>query len=328
MNIVNLENWYLKNHRKLAFRENHHPYYIWVSEIMLQQTQVDTVIPYFKRFIKTYPSVFDLAKASEDALYHLVQGLGYYRRFKHMHQAAKVIVEKHQGIFPKTYKEIIALPGIGEYSVGAIMSIAFNQPVSATDGNVIRVLSRVYNIDKDMRLEKHKKDIKTINQSLIVNGRPAIYTQALMELGALICRPKKPLCDSCPIQKDCLAYGLNRQEDLPVLSKKPKKKKVHYKTLVIQEGDYTYLRKRTERLLGGMYEFPQFDQELPINYEVIKHFGEVKHVFTHLIWVMDIYKVQSISKPLDGWIKVKLADIKNYPMSVAHKKVLKQVYDF
>lgn len=326
MNINKLETWYTNNHRKLAFRGTKDPYHIWVSEIMLQQTQVDTVIPYFKRFIKTYPSIFDLAKTSEESLYHLVQGLGYYRRFKHMQQAAQIIVEKYQGVFPKTYKELISLPGIGKYSVGAIMSIAFDQPVSATDGNVIRVLSRVFNIDKDMRLDRHKSEIASINQSLIVDAHPSIYTQALMELGAMICKVKQPKCLECPIRKDCLAYQLNKQEVLPFLSKKPKKKVIYYKTLVIQDADTIYLRKRKEMLLGGMYEFPQFDGDIPFEYVIDQTYGRVKHVFTHLVWEMDVYKVHTLSKPMKDWVKVKQQDIIDYPMSTAHKKIFNKVF--
>lgn len=327
MNVKKLENWYLKHHRKLPFRETNNPYHIWVSEIMLQQTQVDTVIPYFKRFIKTYPTVYDLAKTDLDSLFNLIQGLGYYRRFKHMHQAAQIIVDHHSGVFPDTYQALIALPGIGEYSAGAIMSIAFNQPVSATDGNVIRVISRVFNIDKDMRVEKHKKEIKAINQAYIKDANPSIYTQAMMELGALICKPKQPMCHRCPLKEDCQAYQLDKQERLPTLSKKAKKKLIQYKTFVIVDGEDIYLRRRTELLLGGMYEFPQYEGEIPFEYDVLEIYENIKHVFTHLIWVMMVYKVRLESKPLGEWEKIPLSQINNHPMSIAHKKVLKTVFD-
>jgi A/G-specific adenine glycosylase len=321
LNIEKLETWYIKNHRKLPFRETKDPYHIWVSEVMLQQTQVDTVIPYFKRFIKTFPTVNHLAKTDEETLFNLIQGLGYYRRFKNMHQAAQMIVDQYQGIFPSTYDEIIKLPGIGAYSVGAIMSIAFNQPVSATDGNVIRVLSRLYDIEKDMRLTKHNNEISQLNQSLIINAHPHVYTQAMMELGALICKPKQPLCDACPLKQTCKAYELGKVDQLPILSKKPKKKTHRFKTFIIRHNDVVYLRKRTEKLLGGMYEFPQFSGDIPFNFKPIKDIGHVKHIFTHLIWEMDVIEVELVSKPLDEWVPISLAELNQYPMSTAHKKV-------
>lgn len=327
MNIKKLEAWYLNHHRKLPFRESRDPYQIWVSEIMLQQTQMDTVIPYFKRFMQTYPTIESLAKTDQESLYKEIQGLGYYRRFKNMLKAAKVIVSDHQGIFPKEHKQLLKLPGIGEYTAGAIMSIAYNKPFHATDGNVIRVLSRVYLINDDMRIEKNKKQIKQINQGLLEQATPYIYTQAIMELGALICKPNQPLCSSCPISDGCLAYKNKVVDQYPFISKAKKKKTIHYHVYVIEDGDSLYLRKRNQTLLGGMYEFPQYEKgiEPPFDYKKLETLKSVKHVFTHLIWQMDVYRVELLSAAQEDWYLVKKNQIHEYPMAQAHKKIANQI---
>lgn len=328
LNIDKLQAWYIENHRQLPFRETHDAYQIWVSEIMLQQTQVDTVIPYFERFINKYPTVNDLAETAEETLLHLVQGLGYYRRFKNMLKAAKIIQKDYDGYFPKAYAAIKSLPGVGNYTAGAISSIAYNLPVSATDGNVIRVLSRFFDIEKDMRLEKNKKEIESINQQLIEEAKPQIYTQAIMELGALVCKPQNPLCSECPLNNECIALQSNKQEVLPYLSKKPKQKKIKYNTFIIVIDGQLVLRKRTESLLGGMYEFPQFESNIPFEYQITHEIGLVKHVFTHLIWEMNVLEIKLQSELMTDWILVPLANIEKYPMSTAHKKIIKKWTNF
>ncbi|QWC00317.1 A/G-specific adenine glycosylase [Mycoplasmatota bacterium] len=322
-----LEKWYKNNKRELPFRKTSNPYYIWVSEIMLQQTQVETVIPYFNHFIKVYPTVNSLANTNEDTLLSHVQGLGYYRRFKNMLKAAKTICNDFNGGFPTSYKDLIHLSGIGEYTAGAIMSIAYHKPFAATDGNVIRVISRVYNINEDMRLEKNKKLVKKINQDLIEDSNPSVFTQALMELGALICRPKNPKCEICPLLENCIAYSLNLQNTLPKLSRKKDKKVMHYHVFIIEEDDCIYLRKRTEKLLGGMYEFPQYDlgHELEFTYNIVEEIGNFKHIFTHLIWEMKVTKIDLKSKSLEDWVKVDKQDLENYPMAKAHRKFVKHL---
>jgi len=333
MDIKKLETWYQKHHRKLIFRETKEPYHVWVSEIMLQQTQVDTVLPFFSRFIKQFPSIRDLAHASADELQKAVEGLGYYRRFRYMHQAAKVVCDQYHGVFPKTYKEVLALPGVGKYTAGAIMSIVYNKPYSALDGNVIRVLSRYLNIDSDMRMQKHRNQLDKINQSYIENARPYIYTQAMMELGATICKPKNPLCESCPLNEHCIAYHENLQDQLPFLSKLKKQKELHYITLVVKDKEFIYLYKRTEELLKDMMMYPQYEsesirqvlddlEEQGIVLENIGHLGKYKHVFTHLIWYMDVYEVRVINiKSKHHWQKIKISDVGKVAMAIAHRKI-------
>ncbi|MDI6452076.1 A/G-specific adenine glycosylase [Peloplasma aerotolerans] len=334
MNIKKLEAWYEKNHRKLVFRESNRPYDIWVSEVMLQQTQVETVLPFFERFMKKYPTVLDLADAKEETLQKAVEGLGYYRRFRNMHLAAKIIKDKYDGKFPSTYEEIIKLPGIGKYTAGAIMSIAYHQPYSALDGNVIRVLSRYLGNDSDMRVEKNKKALDQINQSYIEQANPNVYTQAMMELGALVCRPKNPKCETCPLQEHCFAYQNDLVDQYPVLSKLNDKKEFNYITLLIHSEHGLFLRKRDEELLKGMYEYPQFEsesinsviemlEEQDIILDVYNHHKTYKHVFTHQVWHMDVYEAKLISGKLEDWICMDLDQIHQAPMAVAHKKIKK-----
>lgn len=332
MQIKKLEKWYSDHHRKLPFRESKNPYQIWVSEIMLQQTQVETVLPFFERFIFKYPNIEVLANANEEVLQKDVEGLGYYRRFKNMHLAAQEIIEKHQGLFPKTYHDLINLPGIGKYTAGAIMSIAYNKPYSALDGNVIRVLSRYMGYDQDMRLEKNKKLLDQINQENIEKANPYIYTQAMMELGALVCRPKNPKCVDCPLSETCYAYEHQMTSVLPMLSKLKQKKEFNWITLIIEDDSAYYLRKRDEQLLHNMYEYPQFSYESiqsvldeledkDVFIEIMDEPTFYDHVFTHQIWKMTVYHARLLAKPLAEWIRVKKEELNQLPMAIAHRKI-------
>ena len=332
MDIKKLEAWYVENYRDLPFRKTQDPYTIWVSEIMLQQTQVETVLPFFESFMKKYPNVQALAKADIEILRKDVEGIGYYRRFKLMHEAAQVIVNQFSGEFPKTYEEILSLPGIGHYTAGAIMSIAYNKPYSALDGNVIRVLSRYYGIEDDFRIEKNKKNLNQINQKIIEKATPRIYTQALMELGAVICKPRQAKCELCPIQEQCFANQNQVVDQLPFLSKLKKQKEISYITLVIENEDDIYLNKRSEKLLEGMYEYPQYeaenifyvlDQLKDDGIELICQEDEktYRHVFSHQIWVMKVYKCRLLSKPHPHWIAIKKTELNHIPMGIAHRKI-------
>lgn len=331
MNITALETWYLANHRPLPFRENSNPYYIWVSEIMAQQTQIETVIPYFERFIKRYPTLKDLAETDSDTLHKMVEGIGYYRRFQHMHDAAKFIMDKFLGVFPNTYEDVKSLPGVGEYTAGAIMSIAFNQPYSATDGNVIRVLSRYYGIQEDMRLPANRKRIDQRNQTLIEHATPRIYTQAIMELGALICRPQKPLCESCPLRETCVAYKNKLTETIPLITRPDKAKTIHFITLILSYENQIALVKKEEGLLKGMYLYPQYENtsiefvqhQLETDGFVIENttfLADYRHVFSHQIWKMSVYLLGLKSMPKNPTMSF-VSDVNSLPMAVAHRKI-------
>lgn len=332
MNIKRLESWFLSNQRKLNFRQSRDPYHVWVSEIMLQQTQAETVEPYFKTFIETYPTIEALANASDDKLKLSVQGIGYYRRFKYMKEAAIKILNHHKGVFPKTYEEIISLPGIGTYTAGAMMSIAYNEPYSALDGNVIRVLSRMLGDSHDMRQDVNKKRLDLYNQSMIEKANPRIYSEAMIELGALICRPKQPKCEICPLNEHCYAFLNDQVENYPFLSKLKKQKVLSYIVFVLEDEHHYYLNKRKESLLEGMYEWPQFEKEslysaldelsdLNINAYVKEDLGFYKHVFSHQIWEMQVYKLFVTNDKSDIYLKIKKSELKHYPMAIAHQKI-------
>ncbi len=326
-----LVEWYKKNKRELSFRESRDPYKIWISEVMLQQTQVATMLPYFDKFIQVYPNPTKLAEATlEEVLYH-VQGLGYYRRFRFMHQAAKVISETYGGHFPKTYKDVLSLPGVGRYTAGAIMSIAYDEPYSAVDGNVIRVLSRFSMTDGDMRKPSQVNKIESLNTGLIEKTEPHYYTQALMELGATVCKVTNPLCVTCPLKDLCKANLEGVQTSYPQFSSLKEKVTHHYVTFVLKNkaGDYI-LRKRSESLLEGFYEYPQVLSE-SLNYALdffVDHHiklanvvqrKQVKHVFTHQIWEMDVYEGIVTEGMMDDWHVIKHHE--EVPMATAHKKI-------
>lgn len=212
------------------------------------------------------------------------------------------------------------------------MSIAYNQPYAATDGNVIRVLSRIYNLSENMRLDKHKKNVHQLNQSLIDNAIPHIYTQAIMELGALLCLPRNPRCKICPVKGNCFAFMHNKQDTLPFIEKQSKKKEHNYICLVIRQGKHIILQKRNQPLLEGMYEYPQFKsksfnqvqkdlKKSDVQISLIKKGLVYKHIFTHQIWTMQVYYVSLLEGSLEHWISVKKNDIYNYPMAIAHRKI-------
>lgn len=319
MLINEIENWYNKQHRDLPFRHTHDPYTIWISEVMLQQTQMETMIPYFKRFMERFPNVMELAKASLNEVLVVVQGIGYYRRFKLLHQGAIFLVETHQGVFPSTYAEVRSIPGIGEYTAGAIMSIAFNQPYAATDGNVIRVLSRYYGLKENLTLASERKKLHARHQQNIEHSTPRIYTQAVMELGALVCKPKSPHCEACPLQSQCFAFHHNLMEELPKLEKKQKQKVRYWKTFVWIEQHKIALVRNEEALLEGMFLLPQEEIEKPIDTST----QLFKHIFSHQTWLMDVTRNQPPNLETVTWVD--LDELHRFPIPRAHQKILKTI---
>jgi len=346
--------WYQIHHRKLPFRETHEPYDIWISEIMLQQTQMDTVLPYYQRFMKAFPKISDLAEAEEEQLLKLWEGLGYYSRTRNILKCAKIIVSEHAGKFPETYKTLLKLPGIGPYTAGAILSIAFNQKAPAVDGNVMRVFSRLFYMEQDISIQKNRKIFEEkVTETIPENARD--YNQALMELGALICLPKKPKCEICPVKEDCKAFSLSIQSLLPVKMKKGTHEKVHIAVGIIRKGETILLTKTDSGLLKGMWGFPVAEdknrllaKEKLINHlntqfspviSEITEIGENIHVFTHKTWLMTLYEIRlhdtlletdttlSYGSPEKAaqstWTT--LNEIENYAMATAFKKILNQL---
>lgn len=251
-----LLNWYEKNKRSLPWRTTQNPYKIWLSEIILQQTRIAQGLPYYQKFIKAFPRIQDLAQASEQKVLHLWQGLGYYSRARRLHACGQHIVNKLKGQFPTTYEELILLPGIGEYTAAAIASIAFKQAVPVLDGNVYRVLARLFGITADRNTSSGKKVFHTLAQAIMHDYDPSLYNQAMMEFGALQCTPHKPACHTCPLQNCCYAYNTYTQHLLPIkkTKKKPKNRYFHY--IIIRFKNYTYLKKRIEKdIWKGLYDF-------------------------------------------------------------------------
>lgn len=332
-----LLNWFKDSARVLPWRQNPTAYNVWISEIMLQQTRVEAVKPYYDRFMKLFPDVYALADAEDEVLLKAWEGLGYYNRVRNLKKAAVEICEKYGGKMPDSYEEMIGLSGIGSYTAGAVLSIAYNQKVPAVDGNVLRVLSRIRGDYRDVLDAKVKKDIEKDVRSFMPQEASA-FNQAMMELGAMICVPNgAPKCELCPVASFCYANAHGCSSELPV--KAPKKKRVIEKktVLIIQDGSKTVLKKRpNEGLLAGMYEFPMLDgdksKEEVLEYLKKEGFGmlrikkapEGKHIFSHKEWHMKGYviKVDEL-EPFSGkeeflFVETKEAQEK-YPLPSAFK---------
>jgi len=252
-----LLSWFSKNQRPMPWRTLQSPYRTFISEIMLQQTQIKTVIPYFERWMKAFPDVSALASAPIDDVLKLWEGLGYYTRARNLHKTSKIIVEKHGGKIPGDYASLIALPGIGRYTAGAIASIAFKKPVPLVDGNVFRVLSRIFNIHQDISKPASQKIFYDTAAALVPDKNPGDFNQALMELGSLVCFPVMPHCTACPLSSVCAAYRKGNQESLPVKSKAAQKKEVRIAAAIILNGNKILVRKRPPKgIWGGLWEIP------------------------------------------------------------------------
>jgi A/G-specific adenine glycosylase len=248
--------WYSENKRSLPWRTTKDPYKIWLSEIILQQTRVAQGLPYYLKFIERFPTVFSLAKAKEQEVLRLWQGLGYYSRARNLHYCAKDVVDKFQGKFPDNFQDLRKLRGIGSYTAAAIASISFRQPVAVVDGNVFRVLSRVFGIDKDISDSKTKDFFFALGNELISREQPDEYNQAIMEFGATHCLPKNPLCSECIFKKQCIANAQDLQRVLPVKSKKQKIRKRYFYYFVIRKGKKILMRKRNEKdIWHGLFDF-------------------------------------------------------------------------
>ena len=292
-----LLNWYDRHRRSLPWRGTRDPYRIWLSEIMLQQTRTETVERYYARFLEFFPTVSDLARAPEDAVLKLWEGLGYYSRARNLHAAAKQVSFELNGVFPADSSELRKLPGVGPYAANAIASIAYDECVPALDGNQARVLSRILAHDAPL---KTPFDLLEPAQSLISRSRPGDYNQSLMDLGASVCTPKKPKCAECPLRTHCRAFHEGDPESFP-RKQPPVAKREEALTIVIARcKDRIFVRKRPSKgLLAGMYEFPSLEghpslEEIPAlmeaegfaNVRAAKALPDSRHVFTHLIWRM------------------------------------------
>jgi len=257
-----IHRWYNTNKRDLPWRNTKNPYFIWISEIILQQTRIAQGTNYYHRFIKTYPTVSDLAKAHEDEVLKLWQGLGYYSRARNLHATAKIIVQVYNSEFPNDYKHIIKLKGIGPYTAAAIASIAFDLPYPAVDGNIYRVLSRYFGIETPIDSSDGKKQFQELAEELILNNSPGMHNQAFMEFGALQCVPKSPNCNLCPVFETCWAFQHKKIEQLPVKSKKTAQRKRFFYYYIIDDGNHIYINKRTANdIWKNLFELPLLETE-------------------------------------------------------------------
>ncbi len=291
--------WYDAGHRDLPWRQTGEPYHIWLSEIMLQQTRVEAVKGYYVRFLTALPTIEALANCEDENLHKLWEGLGYYSRVRNLKKAAQVIQTQYGGAFPREHSQVLALPGIGDYTAGAICSIAFNQPTPAVDGNVLRVCSRIRNDPSPIDLPGTKKQV-TQALKAVYPDRAGDFTQALMELGATLCGPnRKPDCESCPCREICLAYGAGTAESLPVKSPKREKRREDRTVFVLScDGRYALEKRPAKGLLAGLWQFPNVMGALDTAQalaevekmglrprEILREVGR-KHIFTHIQWNM------------------------------------------
>lgn len=293
-----LLDWFEKEQRQMPWRETKNPYYIWISEVMLQQTQVDTVRDYYHRFVEAFPTIEDLANAHEDDVLKLWEGLGYYSRARNFHTAAKEVVAFHDGIVPQQPDTFLKLKGVGPYTQAAVMSIAFDLPLATVDGNVFRVWSRLNDDDRDTALQSTRKAYESELVPYVAH-QSGDFNQAMMELGALVCTPKAPLCLFCPIQTHCEAYERGTVLERPLKTKKLKKKTLNFDVYVVQNYAGAYLiEQRTASLLKGMWQFPMVEHGANQDEEVFdiklltiqrKNVVKVKHQFTHLTWHLNVH---------------------------------------
>ncbi|MCE3233873.1 MAG: mutY [Vampirovibrio sp.] len=343
-----LTGWYLASHRDLPWRNTNNPYHIWLSEIMLQQTQVKTVIDYYHRFLQQYPTIQSLAEAPLDSVLKLWEGLGYYARCRNLHKAAQIIMSQHGGEFPKTLAEAEALPGIGKSTAGAILTFSYGQKHPLLDGNVKRVLSRIFDIEEDIqqagvikRMWQHSTDLLTESDD------PYHYNQAIMELGATVCLPQNPRCLLCPVKEFCSAQAHGTQHERPV--KSAKKTTPHFDIgvgVIWHNGKILIQQRPAEGLLGGLWEFPggkqepdeainetilrEIREELELDVTVRELITTVKHAYSHFKITLHAYHCDYISgtpqpKACDAWQWVTPDELSQFAFPKANKTVLEIV---
>jgi A/G-specific adenine glycosylase len=319
-----LISWYEQNKRDLPWRSTLNPYFIWLSEIILQQTRVNQGLPYYEKFIKQYPTIETLAKASEEEVLRLWQGLGYYSRARNMHSTAKSIQAHLDGIFPDNYKDILKLKGIGKYTAGAIASFAFKEVVPVVDGNVYRVLSRVFGMEQDISSPKGQKEFLIFAESLLPKEKTDLYNQAVMEFGATVCLPKNPICEGCIFRDNCFAFQKDMISVLPVKTKKLKKKERQFSYFVIKHQDKLLMHRREGKdIWKGLYQFYLKESHSgniadflpdPVLNKIFDHYKTKinepgildKHVLTHQVLRAKYWEIE-----IDDEMDVKDSDFKD-----------------
>lgn len=339
-----LISWYHQHGRDLPWRVTTDPYAIWVSEIMLQQTQVKNVVPYYQRFMTSFPTVETLASADLHQVLKLWEGLGYYARARNLHKAAKVIASIHQGCFPTHVDDLRSLPGIGEYTAAAISSMAYQADMPAVDGNVNRVLSRIFMIDVDPKLSRGKRIFREKAESLLAAGQAGTFNQAMMEIGAIICMPRAPKCSTCPVSVFCQARQQNVQLDYPVKSLKRQRPHKTVAVGIVFKADKILIDQRNpDAMLGGLWEFPgghvqdderceeavirEVKEELGVEVEVLSHLATVEHQYTHFTVSLHAFVCRFLSGTpkaigCNDWKWVAAGELSDYAFPRANGKLI------
>jgi len=332
--------WYHKNKRDLPWRNTTNPYKIWISEIILQQTKVSQGLPYYISFIEEFPTIIDLANATEDQVLKAWQGLGYYSRARNLHFSAKTIRDNYNSQFPSEYKLIRELRGIGDYTAAAISSFCYNLPYAVLDGNVSRVLSRYFAVDTPVDSSKGKKILKELSQKLLNKETPSIYNQAIMEFGALMCTPKKTDCSICPLRNSCKSFGTDLVELLPIKSKSLKITNKYFNYLIISSDKQTYLQKRTSGIWNALYQFPLIEGKLTENQIVHTKQWEnifigstiiekvslkIKHKLSHQLIFTSFYHIKCDKINDSNFLKINWSEIERYPLPILIDKYIKSV---
>jgi A/G-specific adenine glycosylase len=329
--------WFITHQRQLPWRQTRNPYHIWVSEVMLQQTQVKNVLSYYPRFLETFPDIQSLAAADLQEVLKAWEGMGYYGRARHLHTAARILARQTGGEIPAEYHRFRKLPGVGEYIGAAVQSLAFDNPYPVVDGNVKRVISRLFCIDSPMNLSVSVRSIRQRAAELFDHDRPGLFNQAVMELGATICRPRQPVCPDCPVSRFCEAYQTNRQNQIPPIIKSKPLPKHHIAVGIISKNKHLLItRRKSSGLLGGLWEFPggkikkgetaeeacvrEMREEVNLSIEIIGFLTRIKHAYTHFKVVMDVFRCRYQSGevvlrgPVDyRWITIDEIDMFPFP---------------
>ena len=326
--------WYISNHRDLPWRQTNDPYAIWLSEVILQQTRVEQGMPYWYKFMEHFPTISHLATADEREVLRLWQGLGYYSRARNLHQAAKTVHQEYGGVFPIKYEQIRSLKGVGDYTAAAISSIAFNLPYAVVDGNVYRFLARLFAIETPIDTTIGKKEFAALAQQLIDKKKPGLFNQAMMEFGAVLCKPVAPLCESCPFASRCESLQQNKVASLPIKQKKTKIRNRYFDFLIFTDEESTFLIQRTQKdIWQGLYQFPliESDQEnenilsnpeFKTKYKKVKaaHLWKaspiIKHVLSHQIIYAKFwwFKFENLDEMKVDFIKIDWRKITDFGM--------------
>ena len=336
--------WFQTHRRRLPWRENGNPYRIFIVEVMLQQTQIKTVIPYYERWLKAFPNVRALARAPLDRVLKLWEGLGYYTRARNLHKAAQIIVRDHRGKIPSDAEVLRSLPGIGPYTSGAIASIAFGKPVPLVDGNVARVLSRVFYIRKDILAPDVQRQFYRLAERLVPNKNPGAFNQALMELGSLVCIPDMPRCHVCPVKSECRALAVGNPSSLPVKSKNVRVQKIRMAVGLLRKKGRVLVRRRPDHgIWGGLFELPgrvllngqsgeealkqEFKEALDLRVGIQKKVQVIEHRLSHRQMVIHAFSLKSSScrntlRPIGNARWASEAELKQLSFPVPYQKIL------